>query len=213
MTCGFSLEHYRELLDAAYAGGYRFSDFSRDPEPGDLLLRHDVDLSLEAALELARLEADAGVRATYFLMTRSVFYNLASAEGERAIERLRELGHRVALHAVHPHVDRDERFDPVLAWHNPDPEYMSEPVPGLANAMEPRFFQPDRYRSDSNARWRHGCPHDDLAAGRFEWLQLLVHPAIWVYPGETMDETMRAFLDADREMRLEHLRRDRIEIS
>ena len=57
-------------------------------------------------------------------MTRSVFYNLDSAEGERAIARLRELGHRVAHHAVWPHVDLDERFDPVVAWHNPDPEYM-----------------------------------------------------------------------------------------
>ena len=44
-------------------------------------------------------------------MTRSVFYNLASSEGERAIARLRELGHRVAHHAVYPHVDLDERFD------------------------------------------------------------------------------------------------------
>ena len=45
-------------------------------------------------------------------MTRSVFYNLASSEGERAIARLRELGHRVAHHAVYPHVDLDDRFDP-----------------------------------------------------------------------------------------------------
>ena len=60
-------------------------------------------------------------------MTRSVFYNLASAEGEHALARLRELGHRVGHHAVHPHVDLDERFDPVVAWHNPDPEFMREP--------------------------------------------------------------------------------------
>jgi hypothetical protein len=52
-------------------------------------------------------------------MTRSVFYNLSSHEGERAIARLRELGHRVAHHAVWPDVDLDGRFDPVVAWHNP----------------------------------------------------------------------------------------------
>ena len=62
---------------------------------------------------MAEVEAAHGASATYFLMTRSVFYNLASAEGERALARLRELGHRVGLHAVHPHVDLDERFDPV----------------------------------------------------------------------------------------------------
>ena len=137
MTCGFQLEHYRDLLDAARAGGYRFARFDRAPERGDLFLRHDVDLSLEAALVLAELEAKANVSATYFLMTRSVFYNLDSATGHDALGRLRELGHAVGLHAVHPHLERDGRFDAVLAWHNPEPEYMSAPVEGLANVMEP----------------------------------------------------------------------------
>ena len=67
-----------------------------------VLLRHDVDLSLEAALAMAAVEADADVSSTYFLMTESVFYNLASTEGVSAIARLRELGHRVGLHAVYP---------------------------------------------------------------------------------------------------------------
>ncbi|HSP71754.1 MAG TPA: hypothetical protein VLN26_05245, partial [Gaiellaceae bacterium] len=67
MTCEFSLRHYEELVRAAQEGGYRFACFDREPREGDLLLRHDVDLSLEAALELARVEAEAGARATYFL--------------------------------------------------------------------------------------------------------------------------------------------------
>jgi hypothetical protein len=213
MTCAFSLEHYRELLEAAKAGGYRFAGFDRAPEAGDLILRHDVDLSLDAALAVAEVEADAGVSSTWFLMTRSGFYNLASREGERAIGRLRELGGRVAHHAVWPDVDLDERFVPVVAWHNPDPEYMSAPVEGAVNVMTPPWFDPEHYRSDSNGRWRHGCPHEQLAAGAFEWLQLLTHPEIWAYDGATMGETMRSFLDADRAARLELLRADRIDLS
>ena len=123
--CDFSLEHYRELLEAAKAGGYRFAGFDREPAPGDLILRHDVDLSLDAAVRMAEVEAEAGAWSTWFLMTRSVFYNLASHEGERAIARLRELGGRIAHHAVWPDVDLDARFVPVVAWHNPDPEYMT----------------------------------------------------------------------------------------
>ena len=213
MTCAFELAHYRELIEAARAGGYRVAFFDREPQPGDLFLRHDVDLSLHAALTMAEAEADAGASATYFLMTRSVFYNLASAEGERATARLRELGHRVGLHGVWPHVELDERFDPVGAWHNPDPEYMTAPVDGATNVMEPRFFSPETYRSDSNQRWRHGCPHEQLARGEFPWLQLLTHPEIWVYPGATMRETMLAMLDAERERRLEQLAADRIDLS
>ena len=183
----------------------------RPPEAGAVILRHDVDLSLDAAIRLAELEADAGAGATYFLMTRSEFYNLDSESGRATIDRLRELGHRVGLHAVWPEVDHDERFDPVLAWHNPDPEYMREPVAELVNVMESPWA--DVYRSDSNQHWRQGCPHEELEAGAFERLQLLTHPEIWVYPGNTMRETMLAMLDAERKRRLEQLAADRIDLS
>ncbi len=166
MSCAFDLAHYRELLEAAKAGGYRFAFFEGEPADGDLILRHDVDLSLDAALRLAELEAEAGAGATYFLMTSSVFYNLASPEGERALERLRELGHRVGLHAVYPRAELDERFERVVAWHNPDPEYMRAPIEGAINVMEPPWFDPETYRSDSNQHWRSGCPHEELARGR-----------------------------------------------
>jgi hypothetical protein len=213
VSCEFSLEHYRELLRAAKAGGYRWAGFDRAPERGDLILRHDVDLSLEAALAVAQIEADEGAWATYFVMRRSVFYNLASSEGERAVARLKELGHRLAHHAVYPHVDLDDRFDRVVAWHNPDPEYMRAPIDGATNVMTDPFFDPEHYRSDSNHRWRNGCPHEELARGEFEWLQLLTHPEIWAFDGTTMRETMESMLDHDRAARLEHLRHDRIDLS
>ena len=212
MTCEFSLDHYRELLQAAQAGGYRFALFDDEPREGDLILRHDVDLSLAAALRMAVLEAEEGAVATYFLMTESVFYNLASPEGRSAIDELRRLGHRVALHAVWPNARLDERFDPVVAWHNPDRDYMSAPVEGATNVMEPPWFDPATYRSDSNQKWRHGCPHEELAAGTFPWLQLLTHPEIWAYPGGTMADTMNAMLDAERIRRVEQLRADRIDL-
>ena len=213
MSCAFTLDHYRELLAAARAGGYRFASFEAPPGRGDLILRHDVDLSLDAALRMAQLEAEEGATATYFLMTESVFYNLASPEGVSAVARLRELGHRVGLHAVYPSFAHDERFDPVVAWHNPDPEYMTAPVPGAVNVMQDGWFDPPTYRSDSNQRWRFGCPHEELRAGAFPWLQLLTHPEIWVYPGSTMGQTMRAMLEAERERRLEQLAADRIDLT
>jgi hypothetical protein len=212
VACAFTLDHYREILRAARDGGYRFAGFDGPPAEGQLLLRHDVDLSLEAALAMAELEAEEGAKTTYLLMTRSVFYNLASREGEAALERLRALGHRVGLHAVYPEAGLDERFDRVVAWHNPEPAYMTAPIEGAANVMEATYFDPATYRSDSNHRWRSGCPHEELRAGAFPWLQVLVHPEIWVYPGETMGSTMDAMLDAQRAHRLALLADDRIDL-
>jgi hypothetical protein len=212
VACAFTLDHYREILRAARDGGYRFAGFDGPPARGDLLLRHDVDLSLDAALAMAELEAEEGAPTTYLLMTRSVFYNLASREGEAALDRLRALGHRVGLHAVYPDADLDERFDRVVAWHNPEPAYMTAPIEGAVNVMEETYFDPATYRSDSNHRWRSGCPHEELRAGAFPWLQMLVHPEIWVYPGETMARTMGAMLDAQRAQRLTLLAEDRIDL-
>jgi hypothetical protein len=213
VKCSFDLDHYRELLEAAQRGGYTFARFDRDPQPGDLFLRHDVDLSLEAAVTMAELERELGVTATYFLMTESVFYNLASGTAEEMLARLRALDHAVGLHAVYPRAEPDSRFDPVLAWHNPDPDYMSQPVDGFVNVMEPPWFDPERYRSDSNQHWRGGCPHKSLAKGKPDWLQLLVHPEIWVYEGATMRESMHSLLDAKRELALQQLADDRIDLS
>ena len=214
MSCTFDLEHYAEILTRAEAGGYRFAHFEGAPANGCVILRHDVDLSLDAALRMAEIEHAAGASATYFLMTESVFYNLDSAEGVAAIARLRELGHRVALHCVYPNAPLDERFDPVVAWHNPDPDYMHAPLPdGRINVMQEPWFDPATYRSDSNQHWRSGCPHDELRAGTFPWLQLLIHPEIWVYDGETMGQTMRSMLEAEKERRVEQLRADRIDLS
>ena len=212
MSCTFDLEHYREILEAAYAGGYRFAQFGAGPEQGDLFLRHDIDLSLEAAVTMAELETEVGVRATYLVMTESVFYNLASAEGVSAIARLRELGHAVGLHAVRPNVTLDERFDPVISWHNPRPEYISEEIPGAINTYGERYFSPQTYRSDSNQHWRAGCPHEELRAGVFPWLQILVHPAIWAYPGATMGQTMRAMVAAESTRRIAQLAEDGIDL-
>ena len=212
MSCAFDLTHYRELLNAAKAGGYRFATFEAEPEAGDILVRHDIDLSLEAALELGRIEHESGARATYFLMTESVFYNLDSEQGRDTVAELRSLGHAVGLHAVYPRVSRDDRFDAALAWHNPDPGYVHDAVSGFVNVMQPPWFTKGNYRSDSNQQWREGCPHNDLHAGKFEWLQLLTHPEIWVYDGGTMGETMRAMLEQKRGEWLDHLANDRIEL-
>ena len=90
---------------------------------------------------------------------------------------------------------------------------MTAPVAGAVNVMGERHFDPERYRSDSNQRWRHGCPHGELARGAFEWLQLLTHPEIWVYDGETMGETMRSMLEAEKDRRRALLAEDRIDVT
>src|ERR1700687_4480615 len=95
----FSRAGYRRLVEAFLHAGYRpatFDDVRR--ECRDVILRHDVDVSLEAAVNIAEIEREMGVQATYFAMISNSFYNIHSYEGRRSLARLRELGHHVGLH-------------------------------------------------------------------------------------------------------------------
>jgi hypothetical protein len=75
----FTLGALERLLDRLRDGRV-FATF-RDTANGDLpsgfvLLRHDIDFSLEKALAFAEWEARRRIRATYFLLVDSNRYNL-----------------------------------------------------------------------------------------------------------------------------------------
>src|SRR4051794_10657819 len=91
-----TLGGYDALLRTALDAGYAFRPFH---DPGDaarvLLLRHDIDADLGAAVALGEIEARLGVGATYFVMLRSPVYNLFSRAGDRDVRRLVDLGHDI----------------------------------------------------------------------------------------------------------------------
>ena len=147
-------------------------------------------------------------------MTRSVFYNLASSEGERA--------HRAAARARRPHrppcgvaprrFGRTVRADGGLA----------QPRAGVHDGADRRGGQRDEAPWFDRASLPLGLEpalaarlpaRGARAPARFEWLQLLIHPEIWAYDGATMRETMESFLDADQAAGLDRLRADRIDLS
>jgi hypothetical protein len=200
MSCTLDLAHYRELLSSARAAGYGWASFDRHPRAGDLFLRHDVRVSLEAALDMARIEHELGVRATYLLMTESAFYNLDSHVGHYAQRQLRQWGHAVGMHAVHPRAELDNRFDKVVSWHNPDPSYEREPIFGAVNVAETPF-------GDQVVGDRSGCPHEAVASGESDWLQVAIHPELWVHGG------VAAMFAAKAEQWFDYLEADGLELT
>ena len=126
MSCSFDLAHYRELLEAARAGGYRPASSTASPPRATCCCATTSTSRSTAALRVAELEAEAEWPATYFLMTESVFYNLASPEGaarDRAAARARPPRRPARRLARAPSSTTASTRS--LAWHNPDPEYMS----------------------------------------------------------------------------------------
>jgi hypothetical protein len=218
----FTVGGYVEMISKILDHGYRirrFDDF--DAAQPDLILRHDIDFDPEIALEIAEAESKKGWRSSYFVLTRSEFYNLAAPRCRKAIKKLQELGHGVGLHfdaSIHPAspdalieaVNRESDWiesitgSPVdvFSLHRPHPDLLENTltVPGKINAYAPGLFHDIGYVSDSRGAWHHGNPldHKSVAAGHA--LQLLTHPIWWTSdPTYSAHEKCAAFLAARSE--------------
>lgn len=59
----FSLEAYSALLSALCERGYRDVEFpDAEPSSPHLVLRHDVDMTIESAVRMAEVEAGLNMR-------------------------------------------------------------------------------------------------------------------------------------------------------
>ena len=181
---------------------YRFASFVdwRDASPGTVLWRHDLDFSVHRALALARIEAEAGAHATYFLNLHSAYYNALEEEVASRVREIVALGHELGLH-FDPEFETSrsplealtaERalledvfgvpvrtfslHNPVVAgWSADDDE-----VAGMVNAYGAGLRERFAYCSDSHGVWRHRRLHDVLEEAADERLHVLTHPEWWV---------------------------------
>lgn len=185
-----------ELATARYALGP-----VRSYETVAALWRHDVDCSPQAALAFARLEADRGIAATYYVNQRSEFYNLFERANARVVHEIAALGHEVGLHvdASLYELTSDKALVAVIdaeacafkalvglpiqsfSFHNPGPHttgFTADSYAGLLNAYGNAVMARRAYCSDSNGYWRYE-PLPDFLAGAHERICVLTHPEWW----------------------------------
>lgn len=108
-TCGFSLIHYRDILRRLRNRGLAFVPFGTFLRQGAgedpyVLLRHDVDVRLQPALEMLEIEVESGVRSTWFMRTRAQGYSVDQPEFRRWRSQVLAAGSEIALHEEVSHV-------------------------------------------------------------------------------------------------------------
>ncbi len=217
-TGNFSLDAYRQLLADFVALDYRVVEFENvDPSSRHLVLRHDIDISLELAVMLAKVEHELGCESHYFALVTCEQYNPASKEGRDALAQILSLGHRIGLHfdaSLKTAAPLEERAKaeadyltalagaPVtmLSFHRPAPQWIGNPVSlaGLPHSYQPRFFSEIGYCSDSRGGWWHGAPLDHEAVKSGTALQLLTHPVWWVDSDRSLAERLADHLEQRR---------------
>ncbi|MBI4234133.1 MAG: hypothetical protein HY686_06815 [Chloroflexi bacterium] len=207
MKCEFSLHHYQELIQEARRQGYHVYPFStwmqRNGVLGGertLLLRHDIDVSVERAVQMATVEAALGIQATYFVRLHARYYDLQEPATRASLNKLAALA-ELGLHYERYHYAQNGENHLTLllrdaeelrrlagmamlggAAHMPRayPPFSEEEVraAGLAfEAYAPAFTHNSKYLSDSSRKWQEGCLCNWL--GVVDHLYVLVHPVWW----------------------------------
>ena len=95
----FTFNEYKRIIDTLKKQHYSFSGYT-DYEQNEksVILRHDVDVSLRKALEMAEFEHSQGVISTYFILITADFYNAFNKRNRERIEKIKELGMEIGLH-------------------------------------------------------------------------------------------------------------------
>ncbi|MBU3915831.1 hypothetical protein KKA14_09880 [bacterium] len=204
------------MLEEIHKMGFSFMIFGEaTSRPKNLYLRHDVDICLEAAYNMAVVEHSKSVRSTFFIMLRSEFYNAYSNESISYIRGIRQLGHEIGLH-YHPgsiqnkkkyqndeEIQRDfdrlsgivnDAIVPYFSIHNPvnlDYDHSS-----YTFVHDKKFIENMKYISDSRMFFREGNPLDVFTSGSYALVQLLIHPIFWHYGGETLEASLKVYRDS-----------------
>lgn len=224
----FTYRWYRRFLQRMRDANYVFRRFDDTPDAGDVLLRHDVDLSPESAVRMARIESEFNVQATYFVRVGSSLYNPFERRQRGRLEEIHALGHDIGLHfSTHEYWDdepaeieleteiQEEQFvlDSVVpelsrtvSFHVP-PKWTLHRAFDMRTTYAPRYFSEIGYVADGGQRWRETPPNPATLP---DAVQILVHPGLWGesdagFEARVERAIARTCRDASRDARQEFL--------
>ncbi len=203
MFDAFTYENYGRILDLLSAGrrNLTFAEHSELATGPFFILRHDVDLDLDAAVRMAELEAAQNLHATYFILLSNDYYNVLSPGNGALVRRIAELGHEVGLHYDIGAMSGSGSDDIVcllqmqanllghlagrtvvsVSMHNPSSSG-DDPLSGkhgFIDAYDAEYTKKIAYFSDSCGAWRDATYRAFVEGQLPPRLQFLFHPIFW----------------------------------
>ncbi len=222
----FTYDAYCGFVDRLRDDGYELRhldhpDALPDPSEPWLMLRHDIDLDLDPAVEFATVEQAAGISSDYYVLTTSPFYNPFSARGREAIAAIVGAGHRIGLHfdsTVYGDVTLESlnaacvveaaALESIVgaplvgvSFHRPLPGLIGagpEVTAPYPHTYLKYFISEMEYCTDSTGRWRYGPPDERPAVAERKGLHLVTHPIWWGSTDEIAERRLGTFLERYR---------------
>ncbi|MCH5254452.1 MAG: hypothetical protein J1F41_05965 [Lachnospiraceae bacterium] len=209
----FSYEDYREIIRIIKSTG-RYAHYA-DALGKDrfIIMRHDVEYSVERAYELARVEQSMDFTSTYFFQWTNNSYNVLSRKNINMIKDMRERGQHIGLHfalngmtdmaeirrKIQIEIDMlSEMFGfPIKEFsiHRPSKDVLRENIKldGILNAYQDDFFTFAENITEETpvaVKYMSDANHiwrygypDEKNITSYDKVQILVHPFSWCKEG------------------------------
>ena len=206
----YNAERYIELVEQLLAENLKpITEWNECCSSNSLLLRHDIDFSVEYAHNLALVEKSMGVISTYFFMLSSNLYNVFSQRNQSLIQDIVSMGHRISVHfdpTVYPSLESfliekmafERLFNveiEIVSIHRPGPflDHNNVSLEGISQTYHDRYFRDMKYISDSGGRDVFPFVSQYLKDRQNKGLHLLIHPIWWMKKSHSPTETLNSW--------------------
>ena len=200
-----SYNGFLSFIDLAKQMNYKFIFFneSRDNQKY-IILRHDIDFGIiKDVYELAKIEKKYDIKSTYFFMMRNPFYNMLEKKNFNMVNQIINMGHSIGLHfdvSFYNNRDKDSIINNIekeidlffrifdykiyyVSFHKPL-SYLIKQDFSIDKKFESvynrKYFKDIKYMSDSCGRWRGPSIIELLKQNKYNKIQLLTHPGLWM---------------------------------
>lgn len=209
----FSYEDYREILRIIKSTGHQSSYKKAINQDEFIIMRHDVEYSVERAYKLSKVEESMDFTSNYFFQWTNNTYNILSKRNMDMIRDMHERGQHIGLHfALNGMTDMSQirsRIEKELdilsdmfgfavdtfSIHRPSRDVLAENIhiPGRLNAYQDDFFT---FAEDVNentpveVKYMSDANHiwrygypDEANIKGHKKVQILTHPFAWTKEG------------------------------
>ena len=218
MNCNFTLKHYEDICNIILKSQYKICFFNDDFDDLEnlLILRHDIDQSLDQSIKIAKIENKYNIKSTFFIWLRSPFYNIFEKKYSDIIYEIASLGHQIGLHfdessyIIKSEVDFNKFIEKeinliqtyfniniyAVSMHRPSKWILDNNIQldNYINTYSKIYFKDFKYISDSRRQWKEGCICKKINTNKYNNLHILTHPFWWVNEDISFNERISDFI-------------------
>lgn len=219
----FSYDDYKEIIRIIKSTKRQANYKDALYRDNFIIMRHDVEYSVERAYALAKVESSMDFSSTFFFQWTNNSYNLLSRKNRDLICDMHERGQNIGLHfALNGMTDMQEVRKQIVkemhmlsemlgfeisefSVHRPSPSILAENIklPGIVNAYQDEFFTFTENASENSrlaVKYLSDANHiwrygypDEKNILENDKVQILTHPFAWTKKGMTIMGILKAW--------------------